>query len=316
MSFVIPSGVPGAGRTLRSAFIVGAPRCGTTFLAKALGRHPQICFSKPKETHFFALSWASMPPDQAAREFLRRYFHHLSPEHVLIGEASPSHLYEPEIAERIAAFDPEARIVVAVRNPIDMVYSLHARMLYLLEDDVTDFARAWELQEARARGQHIPKRSREPRMLQYREMGCVADRIERLFAAVGRDRCHVVVYDDLAADPIKTYRDLLEFVGVAYDGRTEFARKNENREFESVWVQQFVTNPPWPISLLAVSWQLKGWKRPQSIKAFRRWVQQRNTRRAARPPLSPEMRESLRITFAPEVEHLGRLLGRDLSQWR
>ena len=316
MSFVVPSGLPGAGRTLRSAFIVGAPRCGTTFLAKALGRHPQICFSKPKETHFFALAWPSLQPDQAAREFLRRYFGHLSPDHVLVAEGSPSHLYEPAIAERISAFDPEARIIVAVRNPIDMLYSLHARLLYLLDEDETDFARAWELQAARARGEHVPKRCREPLMLQYREMGSVADRIERLFAAVGRERCHVVVYDDLMADPIKTYRDLLEFTGVEYDGRTEFARKNENREFESVWVQQFVTNPPWPLSLLAVRWQLRGWKRPRAIKALRRWLQDRNTRKAARPPLAPEMRETLRLAFAPEVERLGTLLGRDLSQWR
>jgi hypothetical protein len=35
-----------------SFFIVGAPRCGTTALSKALGGHPRIAFSKPKETHF------------------------------------------------------------------------------------------------------------------------------------------------------------------------------------------------------------------------------------------------------------------------
>jgi cytidylate kinase len=35
--------------------IVGAPRCGTTSLSRWLAEHPDVCFSEPKETHFF--SW-------------------------------------------------------------------------------------------------------------------------------------------------------------------------------------------------------------------------------------------------------------------
>ena len=67
---------PGRTRPLRSAFVVGAPRCGTTFLAKAMARHPEICFSKPKETHVFVREPAAARPD-AMREFLRRHFHAL-----------------------------------------------------------------------------------------------------------------------------------------------------------------------------------------------------------------------------------------------
>jgi hypothetical protein len=33
------------------------------------------------------------------------------------------------------------------------------------------------------------------------------------------------------------------------------------------------------------------------------------------PPMDPELRESLRQEFQPEIESLGRLLGRDLSDW-
>jgi hypothetical protein len=234
----------------------------------------------------------------------------------VIAEGSTSHLYDPEIVEHVSAFDPEARIVVAVRNPIDMVYSHHARMVYTLDEDVTDFARAWELQAERTQGRHLPKRCREPRMLLYQEVGSFAARLERLFATAGRHRCHVVVYDDMALDPVKSYRELLEFVGVEYDGRTEFKRKNANREFESAWLQQFVMNPPWPLSYLAVSWELRGWKRPEAIRKARRWLQERNTRKALRPPLSPELRETLRTAFAADVERLGALIGRDLSHWR
>ena len=316
MSVIVPPGMPGAGRSVRTAFIVGAPRCGTTFLAKTLARHPQVCFSKPKETHFFALAWPTMDPATASREFVRRYFQRLAPEHTLIAEGSPSHLYVPEIARILSEFDPESRIIVAVRNPVEFVYSHHSHALYTLDEDVTDFTRAWQLQEERAAGRHVPKRCREPLTLQYREIGKVGTRLEQLFTAVGRERCHAVVYDDLSADPLKSYRALLEFLGLPYDGRTEFKRKNENREFESRWLQQFVMNPPWPFSLLAMKWALRGWRRPKIVRDIRSWVRARNTRPAARAPLPEAMRETLRREFRGEVELLERLLGRDLSHWQ
>lgn len=301
---------------MRSAFVVGAPRCGTTFLAKALAGHPQVCFSKPKETHFFVRAWPSIPREEVAREYLRRHFAHLGPQHRVIADGSPSHLYDPEVARRILAFDPEARLVVTVRNPIDMVYSYHARLLYTLDEDEADFGRAWSLQDARARGERMPKRCREPLLLQYRAVCSLGEQVERLFATAGRERCHVVVFDDLAADPLKVYRSLLEFLGLDDDGRTEFRRKNENRDFRHPWLQPYVMNPPWPIAPLLSVWERRGWRRPRAIRALRRRFKKWNTRKVARPALDPALRATLRESFAPDVERLGALLGRDLSHWR
>jgi hypothetical protein len=46
-----------------------------------------------------------------------------------------------------------------------------------------------------------------------------------------------------------------------------------------------------------------------------RTVLNMNARPERRPPMDPQLRRSLRAEFAPEVERLGRLLGRDLSAW-
>jgi hypothetical protein len=305
-----------APRSLRSVFIVGAPRCGTTFLAKALAGHPAVCFSKPKETHFFVRAWPSIPRADVAREYLRRHFAHLGPEHQLIADGSPSYLYDPEVAARILDFDPEARLVVAVRNPVDMAHSYHARLLYTLDEDEPDLATAWALQEARARGERLPRRCREPLLLQYQAVCSLGEQVLRLFATAGRERCHVVVFDDLAADPVKVYRSLLEFAGLEDDGRREFSRKNENREFRHPWLQPYVMNPPWPIGPLLEVWERRGWRRPRIIRAVRRRIKKWNTRKAARPAPDPALRETLRRAFAADVERLGAAIGRDLSHWR
>ena len=48
--------------------------------------------------------------------------------------------------------------------------SYHLRMRFIVMEDVEDFATAWSLQEARARGERIPKHCLDPHLLLYREV--------------------------------------------------------------------------------------------------------------------------------------------------
>lgn len=304
-------GAAGKDRELRTVFVVGAPRCGTTFVAKLLARHPQICFSKPKEPHVFVRRREAISP----HEYLRRYYPLLASAHRVIAEGSPSYLYDPDALPRILELDPEARFVVCVRNPVEMAPSYHARLVYTLDEDVRDFADAWSLQEARTRGLHIPKRCRDPRLLQYRAACSVGAQLERLFSTLQRERCFVVVFDDLVADPVKLYLGLLDFIGLDYDGRTEFAPQRQNREFERAWLQAYLINPPRPVAALFDAWERR-WGRPKAFRALRSRLKRSNERKVARPPLPEPMRETLRATFASDVERLSDLLGRDLSHWR
>ena len=315
MSVQIARREAGGPRPVRSAFLVGAPRCGTTFLAKALARHPAVCFSKPKESHFFVRDWQEAPPTHWREEFLRRYFGHLAPAHEILVEASPLQLRDPKAIDRLLQFDPDTRFVVALRNPIEMIHSFHARLVYLLDEDEPDFERAWALQADRAQGERLPKRCRDVASLQYRAMASLGSQLERLTRQVGRERVHVVVFDDVTADPVKVYRALLEFLGLPDDGRTRFSRKNGNREFRHAWAQTWVTNPPrWVVAWLEAR-QRKGKPRPEWTRELRRRLKRWNTRRAKRAPLSAAMRERLRGELAGEIEKLEGLLGRDLSSW-
>lgn len=306
---------PGRRAPLRSVFVAGAPRCGTTFLAKALARHPEICFSKPKETYFFQRDPAAAGP-AAMREFLLRYFHRLEDSHTVIAEGSPSTLYDPAVALRILELDRDARFVLSVRNPVDMAPSFHARLVYTTDEDVTDFASAWSLQGVRARGERLPRRCRDVRMLQYREACSLGVHVETFLGTVGRERCHVVVFDDLATSPRDVYLALLGFVGVADDGRTSFERKNENREVRRDWLQRLAMNPPRPLALGFEALQRRGFGIPRPVRALRKRIKRSSTRKAGRMPLDPALREELREAFAGDVRRLGEAIGRDLTHWR
>lgn len=316
MSVQLPPDANGVVRSVRSCFLIGAPRCGTTFLAKSLTRHPAICFSKPKETHFFVRDWSSVEPAQRSAEFLRRYFGHLDEAHQLIAEGSPLQLRDPAAIERLLAFDRDTRFLVAIRNPIQMAHSFHSRLVYLLDEDEPDFERAWDLQGARARGERLPRRCRDAGALQYGAMARLGAQLEALFGQVGRSRVHVIVFDDLTANPVKAYRDVLEFLELPNDGRSSFRRKNEHRDFRHGWAQPWVVNPPRLVAGLLEAWQRTGRSRPRWVRAVRRRVKKWNTRKAVRAPLSPALRERLRRELAGDLERLGALLGRDFSHWR
>jgi len=296
-------------------FIVGAPRCGTTAISKALAGHPQICFAKPKETYYFVQDLGKTDRQFSDRQFIERYFPHRTADHTVLGEGSVSAMYSEDAISRILDFDPDAKFIVIVRNPVDMVYSYHGRMLFLLDEDEQDFRRAWRLQDERAAGRSLPKRCRDPRLLRYSDAATFSPYIERLFERVGRERCAVVVFEDFIENPVTVYRNLCDFLQVADDGRTKFKGRNDHREFKSRFLQQFLFNPP-PFIMKAVEkinvapTELLLYTRP-----LRRWIKRKNTVRAQRPPLEPEVRAELKDYFAFEVERMSRLLGRDLLQW-
>lgn len=322
-------------------FVVGAPRCGTTSLCAYLAAHPAICFSKPKEPHYFSNLGGGAGGD-LQRDYIERCFAHRRPEHLRAGEGSVSYLYSPTAIDRILAIAPRAQFIAMVRNPLEMLLSYHLRLLYLLEEDEAELATAWRLQALRARGEHMPVHSTEPRLLQYAEIGSLGTWVERLVARAGPEKCLVVVYDDLAADPGRVYERVLRFLELEPDARTVFRRKQRSRGYRSRALQALLFKPPPALARLAgvrtsaestpeAEHERAAPKAPRGLGA--RWV--RRALRSAGPPavrlrkrlvrwnsvdvrprpLPPELREQMHATFAPEIAKLSELLGRDLGHW-
>lgn len=295
-----------------SFYVVGAPRCGTTAISKMLAGNPKISFSKPKETHFFLEDRSQLSREQTQRLYLERYQPNLTLESQAIGDGSVTYLYHPEAIQRAIEFDSRARFIASVRNPVDMLRSYHARLLFSLDEDVEDFSSAWALQEDRKAGRNLPRRCRDPRMLLYGEVGKLGEQVERLFRIAGRERCRIVVFDDFVDNPRATYEQLLAFLGVEDDGRTKFKQKRANAGFKSRWLQQFVMNPPpWLFHLIKIS----NAKTLSRMKGLRKRIKQYNKAPEQRQDLSEEMRATLREYFSADVQKLSGLLDRDLSHW-
>ena len=107
-------------------FIVGGPKCGTTSLWSWLRTHPDIFMSHLKEPNFFNSD------DNLGISGLTEYealFRDARVSHTAVGEASVWYLSSPVAVQNILRFEPEARFIVLLRNPIEMAVAMHSQML-------------------------------------------------------------------------------------------------------------------------------------------------------------------------------------------
>jgi hypothetical protein len=320
--------VPSISDFTKFAFVVGAPRCGTTTIARLLRNHPQLCFSLVKEPHFFSqhdlrgLSEGELR-ERVEQEYLERFFR--PPSAGQIGaEASVSYLYTPEQMEPVLRLWPESRFVIAVRDPMSLLPSLHQRLIYIGDETITRFQDAWAAIPDRTAGRRIPRNCADPRWLRYDEAGRLGTYVERFFSAVGRERCLVVVFDDLIADPRATYRQILDFVGVESAGPIDVPPARESRQVRSLWLQRLLKRPPRPLQRYLASHQyrrrLNGDAGPdhtgvEKILSARKRLLRWNWVEKPPAPVPPQVAEDIRLHLHDEVRRLEALIGRDLGHW-
>ncbi|MBA3522108.1 MAG: sulfotransferase domain-containing protein [Gemmatimonadales bacterium] len=293
-------------------FIVGAPKCGTTALYEYLRPHPNIFMPEIKEPHFFAKDLGSYPRIKTLQEYTD-IFAESTEQHLRVGEASVYYLRSSVAIPNIREFNPAAKILAMFRNPVEMVYSLHSQLLYVSEETVDDFETAWRLQERRSRGIDVPPGIRSPLLVQYAQIGQFGTQTQRLLESFPPEQVKLILFDDFAASPKKIYDEVIEFLAIPHDGRTEFPRINENKRARVAWLRHFYRKPP-----AVLRNAIRGLKEAvgaEQISAAKKKMVDLNTVRERRPPLSPELRAELVETFRGEVLLLSRLLGRDLSHW-
>jgi hypothetical protein len=222
-------------RMLPGFLIVGAQRCGTTSMYRALSEHPSVVKAVlHKGVHYFdinygeGLGWyrAHFPRLVEAQRVERATG--VSP---LTFESSPYYLFHPLAGERLARDLPGVKLLVLVRDPVERAYSAHAHEL-ARGYETEPFERALELEADRIAGEReriLADPSYRSHSLQhhaYRARGEYATQLEALEALVGRDRIHVVDSGDFFTRPEGVYDGVLEFLELPRADHPRFQRHN------------------------------------------------------------------------------------------
>lgn len=292
-------------------FIVGAPKCGTTALSDYLKEHPNIYFSEPKEPHYFAQDFENYRLTKNLEEYLS-LFDESTPNHTAIGEGSVFYLFSSVALKKIYEFDPQAKIIVMLRNPVDLVYSFHSQLLYSADEKEKDFEKAWRLQELRQQGKQIPSKCRETAFLQYAAMGKLGEQVERLFTVFPPEQIKIIWFEDFVKSTKEVYDNVINFLGVPEDNRTDFIRINENKTHKLEVVGSFSQKPPALLSNIALKTKdILGIERLYILDTIRSL----NTKVSSRKTLRNDLRAELIEEFADDIKKLSQLLNKDLNHW-
>lgn len=184
--------------------VIGVQKAGTTALFDYLGDHPDLALSAEKELHFFddeTQDWAQPSYDRYHARFPRA-------DGRIRGEATPIYIYWPGALERIAAYNPDAKLILMLRDPVARAWS-HWRMEARRGVEMHDFA--WCIRQGRRRlfeadpwGHH--------REFSYVERGFYGEQIERLYRLFPERQVLVRKAEDLRADPARVLGEVADFL--------------------------------------------------------------------------------------------------------
>src|SRR5207302_2646710 len=193
----------------RLDFIVpGAQKSGTTALRYFLKKHPQIALPDRQEMHFFDDEeiFSQQPADY---ELLHRQFPRRLRSTSCAGEVTPSYLYWKPAMERIHNYNPQIKLIILLRNPIDRAFA-HWNMQRFKGREPLDFLEA--LKEE-------PRRIAEPLTLEsrrfaYIDRGFYSDQLERVFEFFPREQVQIVKFEMFRDRKQEALNAIFDFLGV------------------------------------------------------------------------------------------------------
>lgn len=200
-------------------FIIGAPRSGTTSLYWRLRAHPKVYSPRIKEPFFFDKRAHGVLTNaiSEARQY-HQLFAYTPYEAQAIGEASTTYLSSEKALRAIYRYNPEAKIVVMLRNPVTASISM-----YLQTKKGGKYERAATFEEAWR--QSINGENR-PFIVNYPELFQIGRQLSMALSIFGRHQVKVILFDDLVANSGAVYLELLNYLGLAVDDNSPLARAN------------------------------------------------------------------------------------------
>ncbi len=196
-------------------FIVGAPKCGTTALAQVLAQNPNIVISDPKEPHYFCTDLNTGDCRLANDgEYHHRYFPKQKADDTLWGDASVWHMYSEVALRKIFAYNPNAKIIVMIRDPARGAFSLHQQMIFQNQEDCFNFPEAWKRSDSRFDRDAYPKNMTvDSRLVAYRHAYSYHGQLKRVFRYFPPAHVLILQQEMLNQSGIELFIKVTEFLG-------------------------------------------------------------------------------------------------------
>ena len=200
-------------------FFVGYPKSGSTTMYYLLKSHPEIFSPDVKEFNFFN----SDHTEEAKKHLGKNYFRLVESEQdyfsyfrkgvdKLKGDFTPINILSKEAPHNIFEYNPYAKIIVSVREPVAFLRSIHFQMYYNLIENEPDFLRALSMEKSRRAGKNIPEYCANPSYLFYSDFVEYKKHIQHYTDIFGFENVKILLFDDIVENEVNVYQETLRFL--------------------------------------------------------------------------------------------------------
>jgi len=283
---------------------IGSGKSGSTWIGECLKEHPEIGFSsekhKGKELRFFNTpDWGGLHPGSVSNydKGLSWYFNQIPQRGKVRGEVSPGYLPDPKAVRRIKEVFPNVKILVVLRNPVDMLYSLYCAHKSGVASEVPETFRFF-VEDTRVK-----------------ELGLYGKHLTRYFEMFPAKNIYTMFFEDIKSRPREVLKDLYSFLGVDPNFVPSFFGGRVNPTFipRFEWLKSFARVVVLGLQRLGFKQLSEEILRNQTL--YKLYLKINRTSRRY-PPLDKEMRAKLKQYYLGDIQKLEGLIGRDLSLWK
>ena len=281
-------------------FIVGAPKAGTTSLYHYLSEHPQVEMSSQKEPDYFsdkAINEQGMYYGKNRVNTLDKYESlFVQKESVVYGEASVSYLFYENVAEDIKKYNPNAKIIIMLRNPIERAFS-HYLMDYRL-GLISDSFENVLAKKSKHKNAHLFYQ-------QYIEVSKYAKQIQRYLDFFEKENILFIDYEDFKKNVSKTVGQVYSFLNISTEFAADINTKYNTFTMPKNKVIRLIYSFVFLRKILTFLFPI------YLVKNIRVLLFKSDKK----PELLKETRSLLRIIFNDDIKNLEEVLSKDYSKW-
>jgi len=296
---------PSAAESLQNArkpnlFIIGSMKSGTTYLYNLLASHPSIFMCRPKEPSYFVEpnQLRELWPWGWKQGYWRCQKHYLqlfqsAGAATILGEASVHYTHLPlasGVGERIKQFNPDARLIYVMRDPIERTISHY-------------WHRVRHLGEHRSLSYAIKN---DP---QYCDVSYYAMQLAPYLERFRQDQIKLVTFEELTGNTNETIGSIFRWLNIGSIAPATTQPENVTPET--------VTKATWVRHHLRQTNRLLGAAIDRIPASVRRFVGARMLTRDVnrRDVPTSEVVQYLRPLQQRQTEALTKLIGRDFPEW-
>jgi len=293
--------------------LAGAPKCGTTSMYYYLKQHPDIFLSEHKEPNYFAKD-IIMPhnPIKNNKKAYENLFKNAKNEKI-IGEGSTMYFYSEVAAKEIKKNLGKIKILIMLRNPIDMMYSQHSQKVYEGIEKEENFEKALLLKKQRkTKPIKVTIKTINPKLVSYRYIANYPKHVKKYTNLFGKNNVKVVILEEFKKKPKKIYNEILKFLDLeSPDFEIDFSVKNPNKMHRIFLIKKLQK-----ILFANLSSKIKKIMRPIYPQKLFMFINELNTKEKKREPLSHEVREKIYRQLSSQIKDLEKILDKNLSIWK